>query len=96
MDMEQLLLGDAPLLKIQVTYCGDYQTLLGITVARVLTGMQACAHDTDSIRENEVLDSAVLCYRVHVRDRLLLCNCSAKVVDTAVMLMTAMQTLLDW
>lgn len=41
-DMEQVLLGNAPLLKVQVTYCSDYQTLLGITVARVLTGMPAC------------------------------------------------------
>lgn len=41
-DMEQVLLGNAPLLKVQVTYCSDDQTLLGITVARVLTGMHAC------------------------------------------------------
>ena len=39
--MEQVLLGLASLMKIQVTHCGDFQTLLGITVARVLTGMHA-------------------------------------------------------
>ena len=43
--MKQVLLGNAPLLKVQVTYCGDYQTLLGITVARVLTGVYACMQD---------------------------------------------------
>ena len=45
MNIEQLLLGKSALLKIQVTYCGDFQTLLGITVARVVTGMcLLCSH----------------------------------------------------
>ena len=37
-DTENLLMGASPLLKIQVTYCGDFQTLLGITAACVVTG----------------------------------------------------------
>ena len=43
MNIEQLLLGKSSLLKVQITYCGDFQTLLGITVARVVTGMRLLA-----------------------------------------------------
>jgi len=37
-DAEQMLSGQQALLKVQVTHCGDEQTMLGITIAQVLSG----------------------------------------------------------
>lgn len=36
-DAEQMLIGQEALLKVQVTHCGDDQTMLGITMAQVLS-----------------------------------------------------------
>lgn len=34
-------MGEEALLKVQVTHCGEGQTLLGITMAHVLSGIRA-------------------------------------------------------
>ncbi|KAL0043682.1 hypothetical protein WJX82_006264 [Trebouxia sp. C0006] len=36
-DAERMLTGQQALLKVQVTHCGDDQTMLGITIAQVLS-----------------------------------------------------------
>ncbi|DBA89450.1 TPA: hypothetical protein ACH3X1_004081 [Trebouxia sp. C0004] len=38
-DAEQMLTGQEALLKVQVTHCGDNQTMLGITIAQVLSDL---------------------------------------------------------
>lgn len=38
-DAEQMLTGQAALLEVQVTHCGDNQTMLGITIAQVLSDL---------------------------------------------------------
>ena len=37
-----MLTGQQALLKVQVTHCGDDQTMLGITIAQVLSGSPQC------------------------------------------------------
>lgn len=37
-----MLSGQQALLKVQVTHCGDDQTMLGITIAQVLSGSPQC------------------------------------------------------
>ncbi len=37
-----MLSGQEALLKVQVTHCGDNQTMLGITIAQVLSGSLQC------------------------------------------------------
>ena len=37
-----MLSGQQALLKVQVTHCGDDQTMLGITIAHVLSGSLQC------------------------------------------------------
>jgi len=44
-DANQMLTGNEALFKVQITHCGDDQTLLGITMARVLSG----THQTISV-----------------------------------------------
>ena len=41
-DAEQMLSGQQALLKVQVTHCGAEQTMLGITIAQVLSGSPQC------------------------------------------------------
>ncbi|DBB03207.1 TPA: hypothetical protein ACH3X1_013294 [Trebouxia sp. C0004] len=53
-DIKQMLSGQEALLKVQVTHCGDNQTMLGITIAQVLSGLVDLLKDWMKLHQQQL------------------------------------------